>query len=252
MFKNLSSFFQESCSSCGEESEEVETTQNIKNVQRTNLRNIKDQFDHLSVVTEETSAENSEHNSNRTSLPNENWNYDKDIIKADQSYPEFQPMGKSHTLPVQERTPINFFSPIHSSKSFDDNQFNQVRDNVLDVPPYLGNAASNRPNDLGAQFGGAANFQQFQPTCDTFLSQKIVQTNANNFYQNMVLVPKSGQPQPETRSMEKASTDLIVKIDNQNFNNNALVFSNTPSQSTFSNGGNLEELLNDIESISQV
>lgn len=221
-------------------------------MQRTNLRNIKDQFDHLSVVTEETSAENSEQNSNRASLPNENWNYDKDVIKADQSYPEFKAMGKSHTLPVQERAPVNFFSPIQTSKSFDDNHFNQVRDNVLDVPPYLGNPMTSRPNDLGVQFGAVGAFQQFQSSCDTFLSQKIVQTNANSFYQNMVLVPKSTQPQPESRSMEKASTDLIVKIDNQNFNNNALVFSNTPSQSTFSNGGNLEELLNDIESISQV
>lgn len=44
--------------------------------------------------------------------------------------------------------------------------------------------------------------------------------------------------------MDKSSTDLIVKMDNQNF-------INTPSQSTFSNGGNLEELLNDIEAISQ-
>ncbi|XP_023310807.1 uncharacterized protein LOC108904616 isoform X2 [Anoplophora glabripennis] len=242
-----SSSEEESCSSCGEESEEVETTQNIKNVQRTNLRNIKDQFDHLSVVTEETSAENSEQNSNRASLPKESWNYDKDVIKPDQSYPEFKGMGKSQTLPVQDRAPPNFFSSIQTSKSFDENQFNQVRDDALDGAPYLGNPLVQRPNDLGT------NFQQFQSTCDTFLSQKIVQTNANNFYQNMVLVPKSTMPQPETRSMEKASTDLIVKIDNQNFSNNALVFSNTPSQSqsTFSNGGNLEELLNDIESISQ-
>lgn len=43
----------------------------------------------------------------------------------------------------------------------------------------------------------------------------------------------------------KSTTDLIVKTDNRNFQT-------TPSQSTFSNGGNLEELLNDIESISQV
>lgn len=51
--------------------------------------------------------------------------------------------------------------------------------------------------------------------------------------------------------MQKTLTDVIVKIDNQNFNKEC-VLSNTPSQSTFSNGGNLEELLNDIESVSLV
>nr|CAH7717925.1 unnamed protein product [Callosobruchus chinensis] len=67
----------------------------------------------------------------------------------------------------------------------------------------------------------------------------------------MVLVPNSTKPQPETEPMDKSAADLIVKIDNQTFSN-GLVFSNTtPSHSTFSNGGNLEELLHDIESISQ-
>lgn len=67
----------------------------------------------------------------------------------------------------------------------------------------------------------------------------------------MVLVPKNLHPQPEVKSMEKKATDLIVKIDNQNFNKN-LTYANTTPSTTFSNGGNLEELLNDIESISQV
>lgn len=43
--------------------------------------------------------------------------------------------------------------------------------------------------------------------------------------------------------MNKTSTDLIVKLDNRSLH--------APSQSTFSNGGNLEELLHDIENISQ-
>lgn len=43
--------------------------------------------------------------------------------------------------------------------------------------------------------------------------------------------------------MSKSSTDLIVKMDNRNFS--------TLTSSSFSNGGNLEQLLNDIESISQ-
>lgn len=153
--------------------------------------------------------------------------------------------------------PMNFFSPIKTSKSFDDNHFNQARDKNSEAPffndfPGHSSNQQNLENDFNSEYRPLTNFEQLHPNCDTFLSQKIVQTNASNFYQNMVLVPKSTKPQPETKSMEKASTDLIVKIDNQNFNNNALVFSNTPSQSTFSNGGNLEELLNDIESISQV
>lgn len=43
--------------------------------------------------------------------------------------------------------------------------------------------------------------------------------------------------------MSKSSTDLIVKMDNKSFS--------TLTGSSFSNGGNLEQLLNDIESISQ-
>lgn len=43
--------------------------------------------------------------------------------------------------------------------------------------------------------------------------------------------------------LSKSSTDLIVKMDNKNFS--------TLTSSSFSNGGNLEQLLNDIESISQ-
>lgn len=87
---------------------------------------------------------------------------------------------------------------------------------------------------------------------DKFLSQtNNIQSTANNFYQNIVLVPPNSQPQSEIGPMQKSVTDLIVKIDNQNFNRDC-VFSNTPSQSTFSNGGNLEDLLNDIESISAV
>ncbi|VEN42637.1 unnamed protein product [Callosobruchus maculatus] len=94
-------------------------------------------------------------------------------------------------------------------------------------------------------------FQQFESPCQNYPSKKMMGSNTNSFYQNLVLVPKSTKPQPETEPMDKSAADLIVKIDNQNFSN-GLVFSNTtPSHSTFSNGGNLEELLHDIESISQ-
>lgn len=84
-----------------------------------------------------------------------------------------------------------------------------------------------------------------------YFSKKIVHTDATNFYQNVVLVPPNPNQPLEVPSMEKKATDLIVKIDNQNFTKN-LTYSNTTPSTTFSNGGNLEELLQDIESISQV
>lgn len=132
--------FQESCSSCTEEEEEeeVETSQNLQNVQKTNHLNMHDQFDHLSIVTEETSCENSERAPrdsycSRQSLSNDAgdtmlWNYnDKDAIKPDQSYPVYgsaiQP-SRSQTLPNQAH--FNCFAPIQHSKSFDDNHFSQV------------------------------------------------------------------------------------------------------------------------------
>lgn len=51
--------------------------------------------------------------------------------------------------------------------------------------------------------------------------------------------------QPDTECgppLAKRGTDILAKTDNQNFDN---------STSSFSNGGNLEELLNDIETISK-
>ncbi|XP_044261609.1 uncharacterized protein LOC123009394 isoform X2 [Tribolium madens] len=157
----------ESCSTCSDESEEVETSQNLQNVQKTNMKNLHSEFDHLSVVPEENSTENSDKNS-----------LQENVIKPDQTYENPQPK--------------NFFSPITISKD------------------------------------------------DEFFSEKIVPTDASNFYQNMILVPNT-EPVP---SMGKTTTDLLVKTDNHPFDG-------TPSRSTFSNGGNLEELLNDIETISQ-
>ncbi|KAJ3650428.1 hypothetical protein Zmor_016529 [Zophobas morio] len=172
----------ESCSSCTEEFDEVETSQNLQNVQ--NMKNLHAEFDHLSVVPEENSTENSDKNS----IPNDQWN-ECNIIKPDQSYPTY---GKASTLPTLP--PRNFFSPIKVSKSNE----------------------------------------------DFYTSEKVVSTDATSFYQNMVLVPKPEEVPPRP----KAATDLLVKTDNQPFNG-------ASSRSTFSNGGNLEELLNDIETISQ-
>ncbi|XP_049824601.1 dual specificity protein kinase splA isoform X2 [Aethina tumida] len=214
----------ESCSSCSEESEEVETSQNLENVQKTNLKNIHKDFDHLSVVPEEPSTENSDRTSARNSLPNDNW-YDNNVIQPDQSYPIYENVPKSRTLPVQDRSPRHFFSPIQTSKSCD-----EMRTDQLYPGQYYSDADRN------------------------YVSKKIVNTSANNIYQNITLVPKSALERPELHGMEKTTTDLLVKMDNVPFgtsSENGLVYTNTPSQSTFSNGGNLEELLKDIESISQ-
>ncbi|XP_050301938.1 homeobox protein 4 isoform X3 [Anthonomus grandis grandis] len=262
----------ESCSSCTEESEEVETSQNLKNVQKTNLKNIRNQFDHLSIVTEETSCENSDRNSSvNTRLSHGTdqndmlWNYnDKDAIKPDQSYPVYDTVlpNKSQTLPNQ--MPMNYFAPIQHSKSFDDNHFHQFQQAPLYPEDfYTPPLSNNNPNEsqtppIAISPSASPLYENQQvvfaehgnDTEQNFLSKKIVETNANNFYQNMILVPKNTNPQPTVQSMEKKATDLIVKIDNQNFNKN-LTYSNTTPSTTFSNGGNLEELLYDIESISQ-
>uniref|UniRef100_A0A6P7GLI2 Uncharacterized protein LOC114343887 n=1 Tax=Diabrotica virgifera virgifera TaxID=50390 RepID=A0A6P7GLI2_DIAVI len=237
----------ESYSSYSEDGEEVETTQNMKNVQRTNLKNLQDQFDHLSVVTEETSAENSDLHSNRASLNQDHWTNCEDILKPDQSYPEFRSLAKSPTLPMSDNVPVNFFSPIRSSKSYDG--IKEQCDEVI----YPGEIYNNQfRNSTGSMLDPTVEINNEINNESNYVSNRIVKTNATNFYQNMVLVAKTASsPEIQVSGLEKSATDLLVKLDNQNFNDTPLVFSNTPSQSTFSNGGNLEELLQDIESISQ-
>nr|CAH7746208.1 unnamed protein product [Callosobruchus chinensis] len=115
----------DTCSSCSDDSEEVETTQNMKNDQRTNMT-LKDRFDHLSVVNEETSAENSDPNSNAGQFISEKWdNFENDnVIKPDQSYPAYtnQSLCQPHTISTQANVSQNFFAPIKSSSSHEDNQ----------------------------------------------------------------------------------------------------------------------------------
>ncbi|KAF5272054.1 hypothetical protein FQR65_LT05036 [Abscondita terminalis] len=181
----------ESCSSNSEETEAVETCQNIENVNKTtHLKKLNDDFDHLSVVQEENSGENSEKNSNRDS-----WiaNIENDVIKADQSYPSYE----------SKTSPKHFFSPIKvGGKPNDDYVNNQF------LGPDLPYADGTYTPEIYYEKG-------FAPYCAD------------------VTVP----------GLEKTTTDVIVKTDNQNFNT-------INSHSTFSNGGNLEELLNDIETIS--
>lgn len=179
------------------------------------MDNINREFDHLSVVPEENSTENSE---KTNSIQNEQWNCEKDVIKPDQSYPNYQ-----------ENKPVNFFSPIKINKTFE-----QTNNDTL----YPGDCyASSYQHNIEGQ---------------KYYTENSFNTNATNFYQNMLLMPNCNNSMPEAKNLEKSSTDLLVKIDNCHFENKNSIFSNTPSQSTFSNGGNLEELLNDIETISQV
>lgn len=202
----------------------METSQNLENVQKTNLKNFHTQFDHLSVVPEENSTENSEKNSNRASLPNDTWTCgaECDVIKPDQSYPEYD------TKPNVENMPPNFFATIPDGCE----DYSQIG--------YLPEAFPTFPNYQQT----AQHFKNSRPN-DNYTSEKTVTTDAKNFYQDMVLVPEDTARAPKgINAMDKATSDLIVKMDNRNFYN-------TPSRSTFSNGGNLEELLNDIEAISQ-
>lgn len=195
----------------------METCQNLENVQKTNLKNFHTQFDHLSVVPEENSAESSEKNSNRASLPNDTWTCgaECDVIKPDQSYPEYE------NKPNVEHLPTNFFAPIADGCE----DYSQIG--------YLPEAFPTFPNYQQTA-------QHFRRNNETSELQ-----DEKNFYPNMVLVPKDAPRAPRSiEPIDKSATDLIVKTDNQHF-------LSTPSRSTFSNGGNLEELLNDIEAISQ-
>ncbi|KAF5286189.1 hypothetical protein FQA39_LY16359 [Lamprigera yunnana] len=181
----------ESCSSFTEESEAVETSQNIENVNKTHLKKLNDNFDHLSMVQEENSGENSEKasNSNRAS-----WiaNVEKDVIKADQSYP-------AHQTEIQ--TPKHFFSPINVNRPNDDYVNNQFLGPDLPYAPPI-------------------------------------------YYDNPQITNEFVPFSYAMPVLDKTTTDVIVKTDNHNFNT-------INSHSSFSNGGNLEELLNDIETISQ-
>ncbi|KRT86224.1 hypothetical protein AMK59_1077, partial [Oryctes borbonicus] len=216
----------ESCSTCSDDSDQVETSQNLENVQKTNLKNLHVEFDHLSVVPEENSTENSDRNSNRASLPIENWNNEKNIIKPDQSYPSFEALSKSTTLPQigqEQRVPKHFFAPIKTSKSCGDSMNNQ----------FLLPATNQNIYESQSQY--------LLPKIDdfrsNFLGSNVCTTRIHSVFENDTNNTNSMTP------VSKSSTDLIVKMDNKSFS--------TLTNSTFSNGGNLEQLLNDIESISQ-
>lgn len=108
---------------------------------------------------------------------------------------------------VPKSAPAHFFAPIPANKKYEECENDEFMCGPKDVYP---------------------NFPDYHQTEQHFRNQGF------GLMVNEEVVPVLG----------KNKTDLIVKMDNQNF-------VNTPSQSTFSNGGNLEELLNDIESISQ-
>uniref|UniRef100_A0A1Y1MCW3 Uncharacterized protein n=1 Tax=Photinus pyralis TaxID=7054 RepID=A0A1Y1MCW3_PHOPY len=187
----------DSCSSYTEESEAVETSQNIENVNKTHLKKLHDDFDHLSVVQEENSGENSDKNSQTNNCTwTENLQPDQDVIKADQSYPIYATVNKADPT----KSPIrHFFSPI--VKPNDDYVNNQF------LGPDLPYTEPDYSAEIYYETPDAAQYSRFSSTLD------------------------------------KTNPDVIVKTDNRNFNT-------LNSHSSFSNGGNLEELLNDIETIS--
>ncbi|XP_045468153.1 uncharacterized protein LOC123676344 isoform X2 [Harmonia axyridis] len=223
----------DSSSSCLDESDDVENCQNFENDQKTNMGNLGRSFAALSVVPEE-STENSDRTSDGTSLVNDHppshHQPDGDVIQADESYPSYE---HSATLKMQ------------SFASRDTLQAREVGDQRTISP-----------------------CEQYEDAVHQYISNKIVNTEATNFYQNIVLVPRPRSLQ-EVDPLEKAGTDVLAKTDNRGFavepnggggdylaqfaDDFPRYYQNfgTTSRSTFSNGGNLEELLNDIETISQ-
>ncbi|KAK9880673.1 hypothetical protein WA026_011909 [Henosepilachna vigintioctopunctata] len=241
----------DSCSSCMDECDDVENSQNLENVHKSNVNCLNRAFETLSVVPEE-STENSENTSNRTSLVNEQLPHDNDVIQADQSYPSYDQAPTLRLTDAQSNSPKQFFS----------------LDRLVPNTTVAYHEGSIYPNELyGDNAIGNKSTCESQETTIQCTSKKLVHTEANSIYQNIVLVPKKAYLESET--MEKSGTDIIVKTDNRNFhqddkpNGDGYIahFSDdfprywanfgTNSRSTFSNGGNLEELLNDIETISQ-
>ncbi|KAL3271514.1 hypothetical protein HHI36_021993 [Cryptolaemus montrouzieri] len=241
----------ESCSSCIDESDDVEKSQNLENVQKTNLKILNQDFEALSVVPEE-STENSDKNSNRTSSIND-LPHDSDIIQADQSYPSFQYNPNTGIFSETRNSTRNFFSL-----------------EKLDSKNVLNENASIQSNEYYNTDRKETTSNGVVEDNPQFTSKKSVSTDATHFYQNIVLVPRQ-LSYTECDTLEKRETDVLVKTDNKNFianhepnggdNGYISQFADdfprycsnfgTNSHSTFSNGGNLEELLNDIETISQ-
>lgn len=214
----------------------METSQNIENVQKTNLKNLHVEFDHLSVVPEENSGENSDKNSTHEQW---NGNVEKDVLKADQSYPAYDNLNKSSTLPVTNRIqPKHFFSPIKRDNVDEENQTLYPHQHYSDIYNPC-KFTTFKPFNQIPDYANLPLPTPQPPPPPPPQTDKII-NNAPSVY-----FPHPDNLQ-EVQSLRKSNTDLIVKMDNYNFNN-----THNSQSTTFSNGGNLEELLNDIECISQ-
>lgn len=109
----------------------------MQNVQRTNLRNIHDKFEQLSVVTEETSAENSEHSGQKGPSPVDHWNdFENDVIQPDQSYPIYSNIDRTKTLSSEDK--MRYFSPIDPMNNFESLNCNQIGSEMV-YPDYYNN-----------------------------------------------------------------------------------------------------------------
>lgn len=215
---------QDSCSSCPDESDDVENSQNLENDQKTNARALNRSFAALSVVPEE-STENSDRTSNGASpIANEHHSphLHDDVIQADQSYPCYE---QSATLRMP---PKDFYEP-HSD--------------LVDV-------------SICGRYGDDVH-QAVQEAYGQYTSNNIVNTEATNFYQNIVLVP-GPKDIPESEILEKEALDVLAKMDNRTFaaEPNGVGYTDhfaedfprfyqnygtNNSRSTFSNGGEKNE-----------
>lgn len=228
--------FSSSSSTCSSDSEaslsedpkEVETSQNIENVQKTNLKNLQTEFDHLSVVPEEPSTENSDKSpTSALDLQEIGLGLDENettgILQPDQGYPGF-PMTKHFFSPIP--LPQRPLTPPQVQ------HFYTFRNEVLPLPASLttletpgpsgSNSTSPKPVDL------------------------IVKTDNRGF-------TSSGMT--HLGSLNKLDPMQMLEVEHFESQCGGGSGCGYPDgsfpRSSFSNGGNLEELLNDIQTISE-
>lgn len=107
-----------------------------------------DKFEQLSVVTEETSAENSEHSIQQEPSPIGHWNdFENNIIQPDQSYPIYSNIDKTKTLPSEDK--MRYFSPIDPMNNFEANHCNQIPSEMVYPDYYNSTQFTNTSNGVG-------------------------------------------------------------------------------------------------------
>lgn len=93
----------------------------------------------MSVVTEETSAENSEHGARKSCSPVGEWNdFESNVIQPDQSYPDYSNLDKIKNITTENK--LHYFSTNDPMNNFETN-CNQI-DNEMIYPDYYNTAST--------------------------------------------------------------------------------------------------------------